>query len=454
MATNISNIVALTLNIRAGVAGLGSVDIPIIFTDEAVNASGNFGSGYAKLYTMADLASVSTDFSSSGVTKQAADALAAVTPRVNKFYIAKRATAVAGVWTLTADASFVTSNSISGTINGETVGPVAYTTDNAGTLTALASAIQALEMVDTAVSDGTDTITITFEEQWEPAIGTFTVTGGASQPGITSAESTPAVNLSTDIDNAVSEGDTNLWYLVLPTTTNKGAILAAAANIEAQSGRKYLWAVSTDSAIYTAGSSDVASVVKANSYERTNLIYHDDSTEMIHAGLASRCLAITPGGVTANNKTIAGATAAPRTNSEFSIAKGKYAGTYENVANGINVTQGMKTGANRSAMFIRDADYLLLKLEEELLNLITSRNKIPFNSAGRQLIQARGDKVIKLGLDLGILDPDQENTWYVPPVADISSADKSANNYTGCVFNGYYLDSVDKITATVNINLG
>jgi len=82
---------------------------------------------------------------------------------------------------LTFSAALITANVINGDINGSAITPITFATSNAATLTALAAAIQTHPEVETAVSDGTDTITITGVIDKSVLIANFVVTGGVSQ---------------------------------------------------------------------------------------------------------------------------------------------------------------------------------------------------------------------------------------------------------------------------------
>lgn len=77
--------------------------------------------------------------------------------------------------------ALITGNTVNGTVNGTAIAAVPFDTDNATTLTNLATALEALDEVDTAVSDGVDTITITGANGGEVLVVSLTVTGGLSQ---------------------------------------------------------------------------------------------------------------------------------------------------------------------------------------------------------------------------------------------------------------------------------
>lgn len=84
-----------------------------------------------------------------------------------------------------ASTALIASNSTTVTLNGIALTPVVYASSNAATLNAIAALIAAQDGIASAVSNGTDTITIT-ADQGLPVTATFATTGGVGQPTWTS----------------------------------------------------------------------------------------------------------------------------------------------------------------------------------------------------------------------------------------------------------------------------
>lgn len=449
----LERIIESTTNLIQLNAGNTAVNIPAIFTDETPDPDGDFGSNRAKRYSLRSIDDIDTDFSGNGVTKQAANAIANQASGLgapSAFYVVKRDAVVAGVVDLVFDGPVLTGQTVSGTVNGNAIS-VPFDTDMAGTLSDLAAAIQALEMVDTAVSDGTDTVTITFEDEWAPAVGVFTVTGPGTAPEVETTVTTPAYTLADDIAAAIAETETNLWFAILPTTTNKGAILAAAAGIQARIDRKIQVAHSTDTAIYAVGSTDLASLLKALGYNKTMLFYHDDSTEMLHAALTSLWLANPPGSIAPSNKSPIGVTPAPLTDAQIAILEGKNCNAFTSVGIGNVVLPGIVSDGT-DADAIRDVFYFLNVLDLRLFNRLTTSLKLPYNREGAQILTGDGDAVIAQNLTAPttVLDPEYANTWTVADPATLSDTDR-ANKVFVCEFDGKHLASGRKIRYTANV---
>lgn len=97
------------------------------------------------------------------------------------------------IQTIVFDAALITGNLVDGDVNGIPITQVPFDTDNATTLTNLAAEIQLQPEVATAVSNGTETITVTTVQDGDVSLTNFIVTAGASQAGTTIAETQSGV---------------------------------------------------------------------------------------------------------------------------------------------------------------------------------------------------------------------------------------------------------------------
>lgn len=127
---------------------------------------------------------------------------------------------------------FVSSNSIAITVNGTAItgSPLAFTTDNATTLAALAALLQATDEIYTAVSDGSHTITITSSNADMPVVN-LTITGGATQATDTQTE-TVAGDEGDDQGIFRNDADSGKAILVANARFTKGASSGGNAVVE------------------------------------------------------------------------------------------------------------------------------------------------------------------------------------------------------------------------------
>lgn len=99
------------------------------------------------------------------------------------------------VQTLVFDATLIASNVIDGDVGGESIASVTFASTNAATLTAIAAAMETANSAVTAVSDGTDTITVTTDlDASDQPLTSWIVTLGATQAGTTVTETVEAVD--------------------------------------------------------------------------------------------------------------------------------------------------------------------------------------------------------------------------------------------------------------------
>lgn len=123
------------------------------------------------------------------------------------------------VQTLVFSAALITANVINGKIGGNAISPVTFATDNATTLTAIATAIKtANSSVFSAVSDGTDTITVTTViDASDQDLSDWVVTLGATQATAAIFETVLSVN-SSNIGRIRNDADSSTAALA-PTNT-------------------------------------------------------------------------------------------------------------------------------------------------------------------------------------------------------------------------------------------
>ena len=137
--------------------------------------------------------------------------------------------------------------------------------------------------------------------------------------------------------------------------------------------------------------------------------------------------------------------------------EGKYGNTYNTVANQGVFLKGVMTD-NVAIEVTRDLDYLVNELNEEMLSLLTSNNKIPFTAQGLALVEGTGQAVINRMVSEGVLDPGDGDSiaspvFTVPAIGDVSSSDKTARTLSGCKVLGTYAGAIIKIEIDATINL-
>lgn len=449
--TTVDEIVAISINETQGATGLANFETPSVIADDTPNSS--FGaSNRAKRYnlTAAGLAEVGTDFGTSSATYLAVSAMTSQSPRPTYVYVIKRDTAVAKVMTLTFSATLASGDTVAGSVNGESVS-VAWNTDMDTTLGDICTAIAAIEGVASATDNDTDTITITATAEWEMTVGDFTATGG-DEPTITTATSNAGRQIGDDIADAIAETSTNLWYGIAPTTTNKGALLSAAAYIE--NTKKFLFVQSSESGIKTTGSTtDLAYRMYALNYRRTVGFYRAATTDYINAAALSKFLGYDPGSVQLHMMELTAVTADVLTSTEVSEIQGRGFNTFESIGGSSVIVKGWRVKGQKPASTTRDIDYWHNELQSEIFGWIKNQPKAPYSSAGFASLKSIGQNVNDRMVAEGVLSADYGRDFYVPSISSLSASDISNQAITGVIAYGTLQRGIVSVSITIEASI-
>jgi hypothetical protein len=400
-----------------------------------------------------NLTSVLADgFNSSSPEYRAASAIfgQAISPRSLK--IAQQGVQVAQIRTLEFSAALITGNSIALIVDGVSLAAVPFNTNNATTLTDIATALQATAGIGTAVSDGVDTITMTAAVAGIPFTVSALVTGGASQATGVVTTTTQNHGIIEDI-LAVQLVDDN-WYGLLVTSRVVGVVDQVAAFIETQ--KKIFVTSSTDTGIITAGNTtSIAYRYHALGYRRTMVLYNPDNTTYYADGAElGNELARDPGTYTMNLKTLVGIPVYPLTATQYNYAIGSSvrANVYVEIG-GVNV---LRAGTVASGLFIdeiRFIDWLQARIEERIFFQLVNTPKIPYTDPGVQIIINQIQAVLQNGVKVGGLAADPKFVISAPLVADQSPADRADRYFPGITFTATLSSAIHdvQIRGTVTI---
>lgn len=414
----LEEIVSVNIAEQAGVEPLASFDTPALLASTADTAGSTFGAGRAKSYPMstAGLASVLTDWGS-GATYSAAQVGFLQPERPDNIVIIKRDAAVAQVKEIVFDADLITGNVVSGIINFQAVSTT-FAVGNVETLTAHAAAIQALDGVATAAVDGTDTIIVTADPDWQLDIS-LAVTGGDSQAGIEIITTTAGRTAANDIAAAIAETATNVWYSVSPVQLTTGIILAAAQYVEAS--EKTLNIQSTDANIYSAvNTTNVASWLQALGYRRTIGTVRHVSTDYVNVASAVNLLASAPGAIQMANREYVGVVGSVETQistAQAAIARGRGFNTYRRFTSNTSLLRDGVRIDGEPAELTRDLDYARNVIREEVFAFLKNNKKPAFDTDGLLALTAVLNKARDRFVAEGILRGDLPAVVSVPNMA-------------------------------------
>jgi hypothetical protein len=286
---------------------------------------------------------------------------------------------------ITWDADFVTGNTIDLHVNGEAITQVTFATDHATTIAAVATNIQALTSVATAVADAVPrTITITGATNGiDIPVTQIVVAGGASQANST-----------------VSDTQYGL---------------------------------------------DIGQYLEDQNYDRTLWPYSSDSTKETEMSWIGLQASKTVGSTTWFGKTLKGVSVESLTDSVRAIIHGKNGNLY--VKRG--TADKMEHGTVASGEWIdtmRGTDWIHKNIEAAVFNAITTVEKIPYTQQGADAMGGVVLGVLFDAVDRGILAADPAPRVVIPKVADIGSADKGNRVLPDLKFYGTYAGAIHKTT--------
>lgn len=377
--TDISEIVSVNVTVQDASVAVANFGTIAIFASQAPGTAGRWVGTYnASPSGLA--AMVSDGFAVTDSAYLKAAAIAAQSPKVDKFKIYKRSTVNAHSLTVkvtnTAEGAlqyFEIGTGGAFTVISRENGPGETAADIAAALALLAGDVTG---IDTAF-DTTDTFTIT------PAVaGNRIYIRNASRHLVVDDPSADA-GIATDLAAAALE-DHDFFGFVIDSTS--GAEIAAAAEWAESNARMFL-ALSTDSDILAAPTTDVASALKAANYHFTAVCFSRDARGALDAGLLGRQLSRDPGSSTFANKTISGVAVDNLTATEQGNARSKNALTYTNVK-GLSLTFDGRAASGRFLDITHGIEWLKARIGERILRVIANVEKVPFTDAGVALLEA------------------------------------------------------------------
>lgn len=255
-------------------------------------------------------------------------------------------------------ADFVTGNSIVATINGTAVTAVPFNVDMQTTMGDLETQIEADITGSSVTVSGspfrTLTITIVNDGANERVTASYVITGGASQTTYTSTEAT----LIVDQDRK----DIAAW-------------------VETQK-KLYAWSSSAADIKNSAVSSDIASFMESQNYDRTfGMYYKDSDITFIEFGWMGETLPFDPGTQTWAYKTLAGVASYTLLSGEITAVHDKNCGTYLEVG-GNDVTEEGKVASGEWIDIMRGLDWIESEMQANVFTELLNVRKIPYTDAG------------------------------------------------------------------------
>jgi hypothetical protein len=224
------------------------------------------------------------------------------------------------------------------------------------------------------------------------------------------------------------------WYawMIIPPGTYADDVKAAALWNNSQ--KKLFFCASGSTAVLSSAiSTDLASVFKTASYDRTSVFYHQAAQDATptpstisypEAGWPGEALPYDPGSQTWAYKTISLLTASTLTTTQQTTVRGKNCNFYTQKG-GVNVTLDGVVSSGEYIDIIRGLDWLESSLETAVFSNLVNTRKIPFTDSGISIIENTIRGVLLDAAAQGLITEDSIVVT-VPLASSVSTANKIA----------------------------
>ena len=317
-------------------------------------------------------------------------------------------------FTLTPAAPTAPNQHYTVTIDGIVVDIVASPPATAAEVSA--QLITAINAITDVTATGTANVVVTSD--------TANVTHSVSNisPNLVYADTTPAPSVLPAVDLAAIRAADGDWYALLLLTPSTAAISSAAA--WAQLERAIYLAASSDSAIPTAATTDIASVLQSQSMTRSSIWYHPNPAEYLDAAVVGAILPKLPGPITFANKGLAGVRMQnPNATQRLSL-KTKHANCYVNIK-GLGFTLWGWAASGRFLDVTVAIDWFDVNIEDRIVSLLRNNDVVPYTESGIELVRSQINGQILDGIALGIIDGQQPYSVTAPALTAIDPALKT-----------------------------
>lgn len=262
-----------------------------------------------------------------------------------------------------------------------------------------------------------------------------------------SGDATVAASLS-----AIAAED-NGWYGVVVDQAMASDFDDVAAWVESAKKFAIFWTTDADTPDSTK-STDLASVLKAASYDRSAVIYHvqpSTGADYPDAAWMGEGFPYDPGTSTWAYKTLRGVTADKINGNQETALQNKNCNYYSEVG-GVNITQEGKVASGEWIDIIIGTDWIEARLREAVYGALVNNRKIPYDDSGIAIIEGLVKSVLSQAAAAGILQGDSIEVT-VPKYKDIPQADKLARKLPDVKFTALYQGAIQRTTINGTISV-
>ena len=242
-----------------------------------------------------------------------------------------------------------------------------------------------------------------------------------------------------------------MFYGVIVTSHVASDILQIATYIETQL-LVYITA-SSDAGCLTSGDTDIMSLLKAEEFDRTLILYSAQAnTNGPDGAWCGYMLPTTPGSSNWADKTLVGVSPDNLTPTQIANVVSKNGNVYVTVAGNGCTLYGIAPGGEYIDVTIF-LDWLSSQIQTNIIALITDPGnlKIPYTNPGIAMVENQISAAMKQGEQNGGLAPGW--TVFAPDVSAVSPADKSNRTLNNIGASGELAGAINKVNVNVYVSV-
>jgi hypothetical protein len=236
--------------------------------------------------------------------------------------------------------------------------------------------------------------------------------GAPSMSAVKAVVVTPGAISPTELQTGLTliNSESNIWYGFALLDRDEALVKEAAKWAESAEPSKQFFTASADPNVWSAGTSDILSILNGLQYLRTTFIAHKAAaTEWPECAWMAKVYTADPGSVIFGLKVLSGITPSVFTPGEQQIIWAKNGNTYERYADNTFLINKGKTVSGEWTDIIRDRDWLIDYIQKSIASAMIRRKKIPYTNQGIQIIVNVLQGCLRYAQQIGVLAPDERN---------------------------------------------
>lgn len=409
---NPDNIVQVNITVQDAAVSQAGFGTPMILTHESP-----FGPELVREYS-STAAMVSDGFSATGAAVACATAIFAQNPKVPSIKVGRRTSSPTAQTRIMTVAVVEGETTYRVSINGT---DFEFTSDDTPTNLEIAAGLDAAINAGAEPVTSTDNLDGTFDLVADTAGVEFGLTHTVGL--LTQDDQTTDAGIAADYAAVKLEDDD--FYGVLMTSGSTLEAIALAAAVEAD--RKIFGFATADSDVLSDTAGNLAETLAGAGYNRTYLLFSQDFFDYAAAAWMGKQFPKNPGSSTWAFKSLAGVTVDALTETQISNIEGNDANHYTDTK-GLSMTLQGTMASGRFIDIERGIDWLTVRMQERILQLLANSDKIPFTDAGVTALENEVRAQLEEAVSNDVITSDY--AVYPPAVANVSATDK-ANRVLG-----------------------